>query len=110
MYQFNENFVLPLSHGGLVSAALFNACLEIGGDSLAGMGFGASSDVRALNQLAGNEIAQFIEWRYYEGIGYYLTEGIQLTLTKQAFIKALNHFYKNHQDFGVCLRQPWLIS
>jgi 1,4-alpha-glucan branching enzyme len=41
----------------------------------------------------GNEIAQFIEWRYYEGIQYFLANDYEGHAHHQAFVKALNKFY-----------------
>lgn len=41
----------------------------------------------------GNEIGQFIEWRYYESIQWFLTEEYETHKHHQAFIKALNHLY-----------------
>ena len=41
----------------------------------------------------GNEIGQFIEWRYYESIQWFLTEEYETHRHHQAFIKALNHLY-----------------
>jgi 1,4-alpha-glucan branching enzyme len=44
----------------------------------------------------GNEIAQFIEWRYYEGIQYFLTEQYESHAQQQHFIATLNKFYTKH--------------
>jgi 1,4-alpha-glucan branching enzyme len=44
----------------------------------------------------GNEIAQFIEWRYYEGIQYFLTEQYESHAHFQHYVAALNHFYNEH--------------
>ena len=41
----------------------------------------------------GNEIGQFIEWRYYESIQWFLIEEYETHRHHQAFIKALNHLY-----------------
>ena len=43
----------------------------------------------------GNEIAQFIEWRYYEGIEYFLTKQFPAHQEFQKYIKALNTLYKD---------------
>ena len=40
----------------------------------------------------GNEIARSPEWRYYEGIQYFLTEQYHTHADQQHFIAALNHF------------------
>jgi 1,4-alpha-glucan branching enzyme len=44
----------------------------------------------------GNEIAQFIEWRYYEGIQYFLAEQYDTHRHQQQFVAALNAFYNAH--------------
>ena len=49
----------------------------------------------ALNFM-GNEIGQYIEWRYYEGIQYFLAEQYESHAKHQQFVKALNKFYNTH--------------
>jgi 1,4-alpha-glucan branching enzyme len=44
----------------------------------------------------GNEIGQFIEWRYYEGIEYFLAEQYETHAKHREFVKALNKFYNTH--------------
>ena len=98
MYTFNENFILPLSHDEVVHGK----CSLIGrmpGDywrQFAGM------RALALYQMThpggklnfmGNEIAQWIEWREYEGIQYFLTEQHEAHRKQQVFIAALNHLF-----------------
>jgi len=99
MYAFSENFILPLSHDEVVH----------GKKSLIGRMPGSYSDqFRELKLLAmyqmchtgaklnfmGNEIAQFIEWRYYEGIEWFLL-GYDNHRMHQEFIRSLNMFYRN---------------
>ncbi|MBR6025513.1 MAG: alpha amylase C-terminal domain-containing protein, partial [Firmicutes bacterium] len=45
----------------------------------------------------GNEIAQFIEWRFYEGLEFFLTEKFENHKKHQDFIRDLNHLYKKEQ-------------
>ena len=98
MYAFNENFVLPLSHDEVVNGK----CSLIGrmpGDwwrQFAGMRTLALYQMThsgAKLNFMGNEIAQFIEWRYYESIQWFLTENYPTHAHQQAFIKAINAFY-----------------
>ena len=113
MYAFNENFILPLSHDEVVHGK----CSLIGrmpGDywrQFAGM------RVLALYQMThpgaklnfmGNEIAQFIEWRYYEGIEWFLAKEYESHAKQQEMVKCLNHVFtkekalwqKNYEEQG----------
>lgn len=101
MYQFNENFVLPLSHDEVVHGKC-SLITRMPGDwwrQFAGMRALALYQMThsgAKLNFMGNEIAQFIEWRYYEGIQYFLTEQYHTHADQQHFIAALNHFYTKH--------------
>ena len=44
----------------------------------------------------GNEIGQYIEWRYYEGIQYFLADQYESHGKHREFVKALNAFYNKH--------------
>ena len=101
MYAFNENFVLSLSHDEVVHGKL-SLIGRMPGDywrKFAGM--------RALTlyqmchtgaklNFMGSEIAQFIEWRYYEGLEWFLTE-YDSHRDYQHFVKELNAFYKKQK-------------
>ncbi|MDY3296814.1 1,4-alpha-glucan branching protein GlgB, partial [Selenomonas sp.] len=98
MYAFSENFVLPLSHDEVVHGK----CSLIGrmpGDwwrqfaGLRTLAFYQMTHPGAKLNFMGNEIGQFIEWRYYESIQWFLTEQYETHAHHQAFIKALNHLY-----------------
>ncbi len=113
MYAFNENFILPLSHDEVVHGK----CSLIGrmpGDywrQFAGM------RVLALYQMChpgaklnfmGNEIAQFIEWRYYESIEWFLAKDYDTHRQQREMIRSLNHIFtkekalwqKNYDEDG----------
>jgi 1,4-alpha-glucan branching enzyme len=99
MYAFNENFILPLSHDEVVHGK----CSLIGrmpGDwwrQFAGMrvlAFYQMMHPGAKLNFMGNEIAQFIEWRYYESIQWFLVDEYDTHRNQQSFIAALNEFYK----------------
>ena len=101
MYAFNENFVLALSHDEVVHGK----CSLIGrmpGDywrQFAGMRVLAMYQMchpGAKLNFMGNEIAQFIEWRYYEGIEWFLT-GFEAHEKHQKFVQALNGLYKHEK-------------
>ena len=98
MYQFNENFVLPLSHDEVVNGK----CSLITRMQCETWRQFAGLRALALYQMThaggklnfmGNEIGQFIEWRYYEGIEYFLAEQFETHRKQQAFIAALNAVY-----------------
>ncbi|MGI6231010.1 MAG: 1,4-alpha-glucan branching protein GlgB [Tractidigestivibacter sp.] len=101
MYQFNENFVLPLSHDEVVNGKC-SLITRMPGDwwrQFAGMralAFYQMTHAGGKLNFMGNEIAQFIEWRYYEGIQYFLTEEYETHRNQQKFIAALNKFYNEH--------------
>lgn len=101
MYSFNENFILPLSHDEVVHGKC-SLITRMPGDywrQFAGMralAFYQITHPGAKLNFMGNEIAQFIEWRYYEGIQYFLTEQYEAHAHQQHFVAALNHFYNEH--------------
>lgn len=98
MYQFNENFILPLSHDEVVHGKC-SLIRRQPGDywrQFAGMRALAlyqMTHAGAKLNFMGNEIAQFIEWRYYEGIQYFLTKQFEAHAQFQAFTAALNALY-----------------
>ncbi len=98
MYTFNENFVLALSHDEVVHGK----CSLIGrmpGDywrQFAGMRILALYQMThpgAKHNFMGAEIAQFIEWRYTEGLDWVLLN-YDAHKKHQGYIKALNSLYK----------------
>lgn len=106
MYAFNENFILPLSHDEVVH----------GKRSLIGRMPGdywrqfAGLRLLALYQMThpggklnfmGNEIGQFIEWRYYESVEWFLLQ-YENHQKHQDFVRALNHIYKKEKALWEC--------
>ncbi len=97
MYAFSENFILPFSHDEVVH----------GKKSLIGRMPGewwrqfAGLRLLAMYQMThsgsklnfmGNEFGQFIEWRFYEGLEWFMLEYDTHSKHKE-FIKKLNHLY-----------------
>ena len=101
MYQFNENFILPLSHDEVVNGKC-SLITRMPGDywrQFAGMralAFYQMTHSGGKLNFMGNEIAQFIEWRYYEAIQYFLAEQYETHRHQQTFVRELNRFYNGH--------------
>lgn len=104
MYAFNENFVLPLSHDEVVNGK----CSLMGrmpGDwwrqfaGLRTLVFYQITHPGAQLSFMGNEIAQFIEWRYYESIQWFLVDEYETHRHHQQFVKALNKLYLSEPAF-----------
>ena len=101
MYAFNENFILPLSHDEVVHGKC-SLIVRMPGDywrQFAGLRLLAMYQIchpGAKLNFMGNEIGQFIEWRDYEGIEWFLT-GYEAHQKHQYFIEALNGLYKEEK-------------
>lgn len=104
MYAFNENFVLALSHDEVVHGK----CSIIG--RMPGDYWREFAGMRALYlyQLAhpgakhnfmGNEIAQWIEWRYYEAIQWFLLDDFVAHRSYHNFVRAANKLYATEPAF-----------
>ncbi len=101
MYAFNENFILPLSHDEVVHGK----CSLIGrmpGDywrQFAGMRVLRMYQMThpgAKLSFMGNEIAEFIEWRYYESLEWFLTK-YEKHKDYQMFVRELNMLFQNEK-------------
>ncbi|MCB6993383.1 1,4-alpha-glucan branching protein GlgB [bacterium 210820-DFI.6.37] len=99
MYAFNENFVLPLSHDEVVHGKR-SLIGRMPGDywrQFAGLRllllYQMCHSGAKLNFM-GNEFGQFIEWRFYEGLEWFLLD-YQAHAKHQRFVKEMNHFYRN---------------
>ena len=92
MYAYSENYILPLSHDEVVHGK----CSLIGrmpGDwwrqfaGLRTLAFWQMTHPGAKLNFMGNEIAQFIEWRYYESIRWFLAEEHETHAKHREFIR-----------------------
>ncbi len=97
MYAYNENFILSLSHDEVVHGKKSLI------DRMPGDYWRQFANMRLLYlyqmthtgaklNFMGNEIAQFIEWRYYEGIEWQLTEYDKHRQYNEC-VKSLNKLY-----------------
>ena len=99
-YAYSENFILPLSHDEVVHGKK-SLIGRMPGDiwrQFAGVRLLAIYQMthpgKKLNFM-GHEIAQFIEWREYEGLEWFLLQ-YENHEKYQKFIKDLNHIYTEH--------------
>ena len=98
MYTFNENFVLPLSHDEVVhgKASLIG---KMPGDyyqKFSGLRLLALYQIThpgAKLNFMGYEFGQFIEWREYEGLEWFLVDEYETHRKHLQYIKELNNFY-----------------
>ena len=106
MYAFNENFILPLSHDEVVhgKASLIG---RMPGDywrqfaGLRALAMYQMTHPGGKLNFMGNEIGQFVEWRYYESIQWFLLK-YDAHRKHQAFIRALNRLYLREKALWEC--------
>ena len=99
-YAYSENYILPLSHDevvhgkkSLIGRMPGDIWRQFAGDRLLAM-YQMAHPGKKLNFM-GHEIAQFIEWREYEPLEWFLLLYEKHGEFKE-FIKDLNHVYKEH--------------
>lgn len=98
MYQFNERYILPYSHDEVVHGK--NSLLgKIPGDRYQQfatlrtmLGYMLAQPGKQLNFM-GNELGQFLEWRYYSGLEWHDLE--------QEYNSEYHHFVKTANEFAI---------
>ena len=101
MYAFSENYILPLSHDEFVHGKK-SLIGRMPGDwwrQFAGvrlLPMYAACHPGGMLSFMGNEFAQFIEWRDYEELEWFLLQ-YETHAGVQRFIRELNHTYRREK-------------
>ena len=101
MYAFSENYILPLSHDEVVHGKR-SIIGRMPGDwwrQFAGarlLQMYAAAHPGGMLNFMGNEFAQFIEWRDYEGLEWFLLN-YDTHAGVQRFVKELNAVYRREK-------------
>ena len=109
MYAFSENYILPLSHDEVVHGKRSIIGRQQGDynrkfDGLKALAVYQITHPGGKLNFMGSEIGQFIEWRFYEELEWFLLQ-YDKHREHQEFIKKLNHVYLSEkalweQDHG----------
>lgn len=98
MYNYSENFILPLSHDEVVHGkkSIVNKMWGDYWNKFAGarayLAFMMGHPGKKLNFM-GYELGEFIEWKYDEELAWNLVEDFESHKKHKKFIAALNKFY-----------------
>jgi 1,4-alpha-glucan branching enzyme len=104
MYNYSENFILPLSHDEVVHGkkSLVNKMWGDKWNKFAGVRVFCSYMMAHPGKkltFMGSEFAQYIEWREYEELEWISMEDDDIYKKTQLFFKDLNNLYLNNKAF-----------
>ena len=102
MYNYSENFILPISHDEVVHGkkSLVDKMWGDYWNKFAGLRCYAAYMIGHPGKkllFMGSEFGQFIEWREYEALEWKLIEQFDTHKKTQDYFKNLNHFYKENK-------------
>ncbi len=102
MYNYSENFVLPISHDEVVHGkrSLVDKMWGDYWNKFAGLRLYLTYMIGHPGKkltFMGCEFAQFIEWREYEELEWKLIDNFKMHKDTQIFVKKLNNFYKENK-------------
>lgn len=102
MYNYSENFVLPISHDEVVHGkkSLLDKMWGDYWNKFAGLRLYAANMICHPSKkllFMGSEFGQFIEWREYEELEWKLISEFEMHRKTQQYFKELNMFYKDNK-------------
>ncbi|MBV7274226.1 1,4-alpha-glucan branching protein GlgB [Clostridium sp. PL3] len=111
MYNYSENFILPISHDEVVHGkkSLVNKMWGNYKDKFSGLRVFMTymfTHPGKKTTFMGTEFAQFIEWRHYEELEWNLIEEVEMNRITHSFFKNLNRLYREEKALWIYDHKP----